>query len=416
MACLEVIGGNSLYGEGTIQGSKNAILPMMAAALLTKEEVLLSNCPNISDVSCMTDIMKDIGVQVVRQEHNLLIQAKDILNITIKEKYGKRMRASVVLASIILAREHKVKFPYPGGCTIGARPINLHIQALEKMNVSFQEEDDFLLGETLGFCGADIYFPFPSVGATQQVILAGVLAKGVTRIYNAAREPEVWTLCDMLNKMGAKISGAGTESVYIEGVECLHGIEYQVPCDRIVAQTYLCAAAGCGGEILLHADCILQMKTVMDMLQAMGAEIKSEGNMVSCKGKGRLKSILRVKTAVYPGFPTDIQSVFLALLSISDGTGIVEEEIFESRYACVPELKKMGADIQIKEQYAIVKGKERLHGADVEAKDLRGGAALILAGLEAEGVTRIAGGEYILRGYENPESALGQFGAKIRWI
>lgn len=416
MSCLEVVGGNSLYGEGTIQGSKNAILPMMAAALLTKEEVLLSNCPNISDVICMIDIMKDIGVQVVKQEHNLLIHAKDILNVTIKEEYGKRMRASVILASILLAREHKVKFPYPGGCTIGARPIDLHIQALEKMNVQFQEEEKFIVGNTLGFCGADIYFSFPSVGATQQAILAGVLAKGTTRIYNAAREPEIWTLCDMLNKMGARILGAGTKCLCIEGVECLHGIEYQVPCDRIVAQTYLCAAAGCGGEITLHTDCVMQMKMVMNMLQEMGVEIKSNPNMVCCKRKGQLKNIPKVKTAVYPGFPTDMQSIFLALLSIGEGTGVVEEEIFESRYACVPELKKMGADIRIVEQCAIVKGKRKLCGADVEAKDLRGGAALILAGLEAEGITRIKGGEYILRGYESLESELGQFGAKIRWM
>lgn len=415
MACLEVIGGNSLYGEGTIQGSKNAILPMMAAALLTKEEVLLSNCPNISDVDCMIDIMKDIGVQVAKQEHNLLIHAKDILNVTIKEEYGKRMRASVILASILLAREHKVKFPYPGGCTIGARPIDMHIQALEKMNVQFQEEEKFIVGKTLGLCGADICFAFPSVGATQQAILAGVLAKGTTKIYHAAKEPEVCALCDMLNKMGAKISGEGTECLCIEGVECLHGIEYHVPCDRIVAQTYLCAAAGCSGEVLLHTDCIMQMNTVMDMLQEMGAEIKCNQNMLWCKRKGRLKNISRVKTAVYPGFPTDMQSVFLALLSIGEGTGIVEEEIFESRYACVPELKKMGADICVKEQCAIVKGKRNLNGANVEAKDLRGGAALVLAGLEAEGITRIEGGEYILRGYENLENELGQFGAKIYW-
>lgn len=416
MACLEVIGGNSLYGEGTIQGSKNAILPMMAAALLTKEEVLLSNCPNISDVVCMIDIMKDIGVQVVKQEHSLLIHAKDIVDVTIKEEYGKRMRASVILASILLAREHKVKLPYPGGCTIGARPIDLHIQALEKMEVLFQEEENFIVGRTQGLCGADISFSFPSVGATQQAILAGVLAKGTTRIYNAAREPEVWTLCDMLNQMGAKIRGAGTECLCIEGVECLHGIEYQVPCDRIVAQTYLCAAAGCGGEIVLHMDCVQQMKTVIYMLQEMGAEIKSNHNMVFCKRKGTLKNLSKIKTAVYPGFPTDMQSIFLALLSIGEGTSVVEEEIFESRYACVPELQKMGADIYIKKQCAIVKGKRKLYGTDVEAKDLRGGAALILAGMEAEGITRIKGGEYILRGYESLERELGQFGAKIRWI
>lgn len=415
MACLEVIGGNSLYGEGTIQGSKNAILPMMAAALLTKEEVLLSNCPNISDVACMIDIMKDIGIQVEKQEHNMLIHAKDILDVTIKEEYGKRMRASVILAGSLLAREHTVRFPYPGGCTIGARPIDLHIEALKRMNVAFLEEENFITGKTQELCGADICFPFPSVGATQQVILAGVLAKGTTRIYNAAREPEVWTLCNMLNKMGAKILGAGTECLCIDGVECLHGIEYQVPCDRIVAQTYLCAVAGCGGEVVLHADCVLQMKTVMDILQEMGMEIKNNQNTIWCKRKKQLKNISAIKTAVYPGFPTDMQSVFLALLSIGEGTGIVKEDIFESRYACVPELNKMGADIHIEEQCAIVKGKRNLYGANVEAKDLRGGAALVLAGLEAEGITRIEGGEYILRGYENLEKGLGQFGAKLYW-
>lgn len=203
------------------------------------------------------------------------------------------------------------------------------------------------------------------------------LAKGTTRIYNAAIEPEIWFLCDMLRKMGARIYGIGTRNLRIEGVVCLHGIEYQVPCDRIVAQTYLCAAAGCGGEMILHMDCICQMKTVMELLQWMGAEIKYDGTTVCCRKKRRLKNISKLQTAVYPGFPTDMQSVFLALFSIGEGIGTIEEKIFESRYACVPELRKMGADIDIEGKSAVVKGKAQLHGADVEAKDLRGGAALV---------------------------------------
>ena len=307
------------------------------------------------------------------------------------------------------------RLPYPGGCVIGRRPIDLHIEALEQMNVNFVEEDGFIYGTTDGLQGADIFLPFPSVGATEQIILAGVLATGITKITNAAKEPEIVSLCQLLNLMGAKISGVGSSIIVINGVNELGGTSYRVPSDRIVAETYLAAVAACGGEVKFALDCADQMGNVVELLKKMGMSIEEESGYLQCKAKEPVKNIEGIYTEVYPGFPTDMQSVFLALMATGSGQGSMEEKIFESRFACVRELQKMGANIQVDHQKrtAYVTGTKGLLGTSVEAKDLRGGAALVVAALNAKGKTIIQGIEFLDRGYENLALNLSQLGANI---
>lgn len=413
MACLEIIGGKTLSGELTVQGSKNAVLPILAACLLCKEEVELKNCPDIYDVVCMTSLLEKLGVRIKREGHTLRLSGEEIDCVELHAGLAGKMRASVLLTGPLLARCGKVTFPHPGGCVIGKRPIDLHLQALERMKADFVEKDGFLYGKTKGLQGADIYLPFPSVGATEQIVLAGVLAKGITRIENAAKEPEIVSLCEMLNRMGAKIAGGGTGHIVIEGVKWLTGNRYIIPSDRIVAETYLAAVAACGGEVLFHLDCADQMTFVIDLLKKMGVYIRKQSEGLYCMAKEPVSNIKGIQTEVYPGFPTDMQSVFLALMATGTGEGSIKEKIFESRYACVKELQKMGADIRIDGRMASVTGKRNLTGTLVEAKDLRGAAALVLAALTAQGKTVLHGVEFLDRGYEKFEENLSCLGAEI---
>lgn len=415
MACLEIIGGKRLYGELVIQGSKNAVLPMLSACLLCKEKVVIGNCPDIYDVACMTSLLKKLGAKMEEEGHTKSIMCENIACMALDKELAGKMRASVLLTAPLLARCGRVKFPYPGGCVIGRRPIDLHIEALEQMNVNFVEEDGFIYGTTDGLQGADIFLPFPSVGATEQIILAGVLATGITKITNAAKEPEIVSLCQLLNLMGAKISGVGSSIIVINGVNELGGTSYRVPSDRIVAETYLAAVAACGGEVKFALDCADQMGNVVELLKKMGMSIEEESGYLQCKAKEPVKNIEGIYTEVYPGFPTDMQSVFLALMATGSGQGSMEEKIFESRFACVRELQKMGANIQVDHQKrtAYVTGTKGLLGTSVEAKDLRGGAALVVAALNAKGKTIIQGIEFLDRGYENLALNLSQLGANI---
>lgn len=414
MAYLEVTGGRKLYGQLKIQGSKNAVLPILAASLLTDGEVIIKNCPDISDVSCMIALLENIGVKIRRQEQVVVIQGgKFIENSMDCELIGK-MRASVMLVAPVLTRTGSIQFSYPGGCSIGKRPIDLHLDALKKMNVEFSEDIQYISGQTTGLYGEKIFFPFVSVGATEQVILAAVLAKGTTVIQNAAREPEIIILCDFLKKMGARISGAGTDIICIEGVPCLHGVEYTIPSDRIVTGTYMAAVAVCKGEVILEQNCQEHMRMVTALYGKMGLQVRIEKERMICKSLQRMRNITCIKTSGYPGFPTDMQSVFFSVMAKGRGIGSIQEEIFESRYACINELKKMGADITIKGKVGWIRGVEELYGSDVYAGDLRGGAALVVAGLGAQGRSRIYCPEYIERGYEKIVWNLRSIGADIR--
>lgn len=415
MACLEIIGGKKLYGELAIQGSKNAVLPMLSACVLSRKNVILKNCPDIYDVVCMTSLLKRLGARIEENGHTKSIMCKDIECMALDKELAGKMRASVLLTGPLLARCKRVKFPYPGGCVIGSRPIDLHIEALEKMNVTFVERDGFLYGTTSGLCGAKIFLPFPSVGATEQIVLAGVLAKGITKIINAAKEPEIISLCQLLKKMGAKITGAGSDTIEIEGVEELSETDYVVPSDRIVAETYLSAVAACGGNVRFALDCKEQMNIVLEFLKKMGVSIKEEQGWIQCEAKEPVENIEGICTEVYPGFPTDMQSIFIALMATGSGKGSIKETIFESRFACVRELKKMGANIWIDRQKrtAYVMGTKGLIGTTVQAKDLRGGAALVVAALNAKGKTIIQGIDFLDRGYENLALNLSQLGANI---
>lgn len=415
MACLEIIGGKKLYGELAIQGSKNAVLPMLSACLLSRKNVILRNCPGIDDVACMTGLLKKLGARMEEGGHTKSIACENIECMALDKKLAGKMRASVLLTGPLLARCKRVKFPYPGGCVIGKRPIDLHIEALEQMDVRFVEKNGYIYGTTNGLRGAEIFLPFPSVGATEQIMLAGVLAKGVTKISNAAKEPEIVSLSQLLTRMGAKIIGAGSNTIEIEGVDELGEADYIVPSDRIVAETYLSAVAACGGEVSFSLDCTEQMSKVIEVLKQMGVSIKEGTGYLQCEAKEPVRNVEGICTEVYPGFPTDMQSVFLALMATGTGTGSIEEKIFESRFACVRELQKMGANIQVNQQRqtAYVIGTKGLLGALVEAKDLRGGAALVVAALNAKGKTVIQGVDFLDRGYESLALNLSQLGAKI---
>ena len=413
MACLEVVGGKKLFGELDVQGSKNAVLPILAACMLCEEEVLLENVPEIDDVVSMTRLLETLGMYINVSEQGMRLEFLERKNCQLEQKLSKELRASVLLVAPILCRYKKVQFPYPGGCVIGKRPIDLHLYALKQMGVKFYEKEDWIYGEVKELHGATIVFPFPSVGATEQGILAAVCAKGTTIIVNAAKEPEIVSLCEFMKGMGACIDGIGTGVLRIHGVNALHKTYYKIPADRIVAATYLVAVAGCGGAISLRGNCFRQLDSVTEPLKHCGVRFIMEEEQIHCISNGNRKGNVHLKTEGYPGFPTDMQSMLMCYLSKGQGKSTIREDIFESRFACAKELEKMGAKIEVKGKCATIYGTERLAGASVSAKDLRGGAALILAGLMADGITYIEGLSYIARGYEKIEERFSSLGAQI---
>lgn len=407
---IRIEGFHRLNGEVRIQGSKNAALPMMAAAVLCKGEVILHHCPDITDVHLMKEIIKGIGGKAFYKNHTMYLDCTKIERTTIPKKEAEKMRSSIVLMGSLLGRKKEVCIPWPGGCVIGKRPIDLHLSALEKMGAEFTEEDRGLKGKTEGLKGARIVFPKISVGATQNVILASVLAKGTTILENCACEPEVQWLCQFLRKGGAKIKETKNRMIEIEGIKSLHAVEYEVPPDRIVAGTYLCASAITRSNICLVGAPKDEMKAILSLYQKMGGQYEWIGGKLSLCSQEVNVPVLCQKTEVYPGFPTDLQSPVLAVLSGIKGKSCLIETIFENRFRVAGELKKMGANIRIDGAKAEIYG-GKLHGEEVEAQELRGGAALVLAGLAAKGVTTVKNIEYIERGYEDICRDLSQLGA-----
>lgn len=414
MTCLEVFGGQKLYGELEVQGSKNAVLPILAACMLCEERVYIENFPRIEDVVNMTTLLENAGMYINSSEESMFLEFSNTKTYELDPKIAKSLRASVLLVAPILYRYQRVRFSFPGGCVIGKRPIDLHLYALQQMGVNFKEEGEWIYGETDGLKGATIIFPFPSVGATEQGILAAVCAKGESKIVNAAKEPEIISLCEFLNSMGAKIEGIGTEVLRIHGGRKLKKTTYFIPADRVVAATYLVAAAGCGGVVSLRGNCFQQLSSVTEPLKHCGVRFIMEEEKIHCISDGKRKGNIFLKTEVYPGFPTDMQSMIMAYLTKGEGNSTIKEEIFESRFACAKELEKMGAKIEIEGNLARIYGIKQLVGAKVCACDLRGGAALVIAGLMADGFTKIEGASYIARGYEKIDEKLSLLGAKIK--
>ncbi len=411
-----VEGGTPLMGDIKIQGAKNAVLPILAATILADDECLLENCPHLRDVEKTEVILKRLGCKVKWEDDSLCVDPRNIDNYVIDESLMREMRSSIILLGAIISRCHKAEMGLPGGCPIGLRPIDLHIKALKKMGVLINEEHGYLKCECNKLTGTDIHLDFPSVGATENIMLAAVKAQGITRITNAAREPEICDLAMFLNSMGAKIKGAGTSLITIEGVDKLNSCKYKIMPDRIVAQTYLIAAMITKGKITLRDVNSSHMTSVLAIMSEMGAKINCYDNIIELESKDKIKNIHIIKTMPYPGFPTDIQSPFMALTTIADGTSIFVENIFENRYRHVNELVRMGADIKVEGRSSVVRGVKKLYGANVEAYELRGGAALVIAALAAEGISIISGTEFIDRGYDSIESNLANCGANIKRI
>lgn len=414
MAHFEINGGNQLFGEVRIQGSKNAVLPMIAACVLVKEPVRIKGCPKIQDCYSMIKLLESIGCQVKWVGQDLIIDASAVHTPAVGEEYVKNIRSSVILLGPMLGRMGSVTIAYPGGCSIGKRPVDLHVRALSAMNVAVEETEQYLKCKTKGLVGNLIELAFPSVGATENVILAAVLAQGTTVLRNAAKEPEIVCLCDFLRSMGASIHDGQEGVIVIHGVKALHGTEFPVVCDRIVAGTYLACVAACGGEAFFQMDCGSQLDGVLSRLEEMGAEIIRFPEGIRLKSNHRLRAVDLIKTEPYPGFPTDMQSQFMAALAAARGTSIIIENIFEERFKTAEELVRMGADITVIQRAAVIKGVKELKGARVTAWDLRGGAALVIAGLMAQGTTSIQGIDFILRGYDRIDQCLLKLGADIK--
>ena len=408
-------GGKKLKGETFVSGSKNASLPIMAASVLNKGITKLYNVPNIHDTQMMIEILKSLGCKVKKNQNKVVIDSKNITKFEIPENLMHQMRSSVIFAGAILGRYKKATFSYPGGCDIGARPIDLHLKAFEKLGITVHQNFGKIICNTEEIIPTEINLDFPSVGATENIMLASVLTKGTTTIINAAMEPEIVDLQNFLNRMGAKIEGAGSNVIKITGVINLKDVSYNIMPDRIEAGTLLCSAAITGGEITLKKVNVNHIAPLLEKLTEAGCKIQIKTDEVKLKAQKRLKAV-NIKTMPYPGFPTDMQAIMAACLCIASGTSVIVENIFENRYKYTGELSKMGAKINIEGKTAIIKGTRKLYGSKVKATDLRGGASLVLAGLVAKGTTKVENIEYILRGYENLEEKLNNLGAEIYMI
>ena len=412
MSKFIIQGGKKLEGEVKISGSKNAALPIIAATVLIQGKTTLYNVPNIQDVQTMFEIIKDIGGKVSKKNNKIIIDTSKIHTYEIPENLMRKMRSSVILAGAIIGKYHKANFSYPGGCEIGSRPIDLHLKGFEKLGIKIKEEYGEIICSAEKIIGTQINLDFPSVGATENIILASCLAEGTTVLTNAAKEPEIEDLAKFLNKAGAKIKGAGTDRIEITGVKKLTEISYNIMPDRIESGTYLVAGAITGGIVKITNANPNHIEPVLNKLEEANCILDIGKNYVEIKAPKRVKAV-DIKTMPYPGFPTDMQSIFGALLSTAKGTSIITENIFESRYKYVQELNRMGAKIKVEGRSAIIKGTKRIQGANVVALDLRGGASLVLEGLAAKGITQIDNVHYILRGYENMEEKLKKLGARI---
>ncbi len=413
---LVITGNGPLNGEIVISGAKNSALKLMAACLLTDEPLVLSRMPNLADTRFLSELLASLGVEVYwpKGENTCHLNAATLKTTIAPYEQVRKMRASFNVLGPLLAREGHATVSLPGGCAIGARPVDLHLKAFEAMGADLVIEQGYVKAAAIrGLKGADIELPFPSVGATEHTMLAATLAKGTTRIKNAACEPEIQDLASCLNAMGANVSGAGTSTITIEGVEKLHGHKHLVMADRIEAGTYAMAVAATGGDVLLKDAPVEGLAAMIEHLEKAGVSAKPEAEGLRIKrGEGRLKAV-NVVTAPHPGFPTDLQAQFMALMSTADGVSTITENIFENRFMHVPELSRLGAKIQVKGNEAVVTGVEKLKAAPVMATDLRASVSLVIAGLVADGETTVSRVYHLDRGFERLEEKLEACGGKV---
>lgn len=407
-----VVGGNRLVGTVRASGSKNATLPIMAASLLLDGQCIIRGIPRLRDVAVMRDVLVYLGAGVIWEKDVMHIDARNVSCQDVSEDLMRRMRASNLVLGPLVSRFRQARISYPGGCNIGSRPMNLHLKGLQGLGATITEKFGYISAEAKNLAGTEIYLDVPSVGATENLMMAAVYAKGKTVIKNAAREPEITDLQNFLNLLGARINGAGTDVIKIQGVAGLYGADHTVIPDRIEAGTHLVAGAITGGDVIV-ADVIPEhLEPVINKLREAGAYVEVKDSQVRVAVDKKLKAV-DIKTMPYPGFPTDMQPQFMALLTMCEGTGIITETVFENRYKHVMELRRMGADIRLEGQTAVVRGVTSISGACVEASDLRAGAALVMAAMAAENGTVIENVEHIDRGYERLENKYNALGARI---
>ena len=409
-------GGNRLCGAVQTQSAKNSVLVLLAASILTEEQVTIENVPHISDVLHMSEILQKLGADVCFADGNVTISSGNAAERDLSSHLTRELRSSVFMLGSVLTRFKHARISSPGGCDIGLRPIDLHLFGLKKLGVKTEERDGYIVCNAEKLVGANIHLDFPSVGATENIILASVKAQGETVITNAAKEPEIRDLQDFLNQMGAGVRGAGTDTIVVRGVQRLHGTRFTPIRDRIEAGTFLIACAMCGGEVCVEGVKRQNIAALINKLSENTCKIHIENDKIYIRSNGKLRSNRHIETLPFPGFPTDLQAQMTSLNSIAAGACILTENLFETRFRHVPELIRMGADITVKDRTALVRGVERLHGAVLSAEDLRGGAALTLAALCAEGKSEVCNLSHIDRGYDGLDKKLRAVGAKIERV
>jgi len=414
MERLSIEGSKRICGEIAVHGAKNSTLPILAASLLADSHCYIENCPDLIDVNSAVKIIRHLGCEAERSNGGICINPNGLVRHEIPDHLMREMRSSVIFLGAILSKVGEAYVSFPGGCELGPRPIGLHLDALRKMGVEIIEHHGFLNCKVKRLKGAEITLAFPSVGATENIILAAATAEGTTIINNPAKEPEIEDLQNFLNSMGADIHGAGSSTIVINGVKSLHGTTYNVIPDRIVAATYIAAAAITSGELLLTNVIPGHLDTILSLLSESGCKIKIGKDFIYIKRDGPLLPAGTVRTMPYPGFPTDAQSLMVALYTQATGPSVFVENIFQNRYNYVGELLRMGASIRVEGRVAVVEGNDRLMGAQIEATDLRGGAAMVIAALAAQGRTEIYKIHHIDRGYEKIEQNLSSLGADIK--
>lgn len=413
---LLINGGNTLCGEVKVEGAKNALLPLLAATVLSEDEYQISNYVDLEDLKNMREILSLLGVETKSSSNEIFINSKHIKNTKITHELTQKLRASIFILGALLGKFRKAEIAYPGGCQIGARPIDIHIKGFKALGAKVVEKHGYIYCNGENLKAGEVLLDFPSVGATESLMMCACLLDGETTLKNVAKEPEIVDLQNFLVAMGANINGAGSDCIKIVGVKKMHGCAYKAIPDRIVAGTYILATAVCGGNVLIDGAIFKHNQSLVSFLKQTACQIETYNDKIRVKANKRLSSIENIETKPFPFFPTDLQSQMLVLQSVSSGISIIQENMFENRYGIVPELKKMGADIVLKGKTALVKGVDTLFGADVCASDLRAGAGLVIAGMKAEGYTTISNAWLIDRGYKNIEERYNSLGADIKRI